>query len=132
MRPWGLHAIVNAFRCKPHLIQNKLVIHDFSVDLVKKIDMVAYGQPLIQHFGVDDKAGFTLVQLIETSNITGHFCDESGDAYLDIFSCKEFNAQIVKQVIQHHFQPQAIDLKLIERQAGRPMGAPPHCCLNLQ
>jgi S-adenosylmethionine/arginine decarboxylase-like enzyme len=130
--PWGLHAIVNAFKCKPHLIRNKLVIHDFSVDLVKKIDMIAYGQPMIQHFGIDDKAGYTLVQLIETSNITGHFCDESGDAYLDIFSCKEFNPAIVKQVIQHHFQPQAIDLRLIARQAGRPMEDPRYCCLNLR
>jgi hypothetical protein len=25
--------------------------------------------------------GYSLVQLIETSAITGHFCDRSGDAY---------------------------------------------------
>jgi S-adenosylmethionine/arginine decarboxylase-like enzyme len=132
MRAWGLHAIVNAFRCKPHLIQNKLIIHDFTKDLVKRIDMVAYGQPMIEHFGTGNKAGFTLVQLIETSNITGHFCDESGDAYLDVFSCKSFDPETVKEVIQHHFQPQALDLRVFERQAGRSMVDPRHCCMNLQ
>ena len=132
MRPWGLHAIVNAFRCPVHRINDKLIIHDFTKDLVKRIDMVAYGQPLIQHFGEGNKAGFTLVQLIETSNITAHFCDETGDFYADIFSCKEFDPEIVKQVINHHFQPQSIDLKLLARQAGRPMEDQRRCCMNLQ
>ena len=40
---------------------------------------------------VPQAAGYSLVQLIETSAITGHFCDASGDAYLDIFSCKDFD-----------------------------------------
>jgi S-adenosylmethionine/arginine decarboxylase-like enzyme len=128
---WGYHAIVNAFKCQTHLIKNKLIIHDFAVDLVKQINMVPYGQPMINHFGEGNKAGFTLVQLIETSNITGHFCDETGDAYLDIFSCKEFNPQTVKHVIQHHFQPQSIDLKMLVRQAGKPMDSQRHCCMNL-
>jgi len=132
MRSWGLHAIVNAFKCPVHRINNKLVIHDFTVDLVKQINMVAYGHPMIQFFGEGNKAGFTLVQLIETSNITGHFCDESGDAYLDVFSCKEFNPEVVKHVIQHHFEPQSLDLKVFERQAGRLMEDPRHCCMNLR
>jgi S-adenosylmethionine/arginine decarboxylase-like enzyme len=129
---WGYHAIVNAFKCPTHLINNKLIIHDFAKDIVKQINMVAYGQPMIQHFGDGNKAGYTLVQLIETSNITGHFCDESGDAYLDIFSCREFNPQVVKNVIQYHFHPQSLDLKMLTRQAGKPMEDQRHCCMNLQ
>lgn len=128
---WGKHAIINAFRCNS-LISNKAHIHAFAVDLVKRIDMVAYGQPLIQHFGDGNKAGFTLVQLIETSNITGHFCDESGDAYLDVFSCKEFNPKTVEEVVKHYFAPQSIDLLTLERTAGRPMADHKLCCLNLQ
>lgn len=118
MRTWGLHAIANAFKCPIHKITNKKIIHDFTIDLVKRIDMKAYGSPQIIHFGEGNKAGFTLVQLIETSNITGHFCDESGDAYLDVFSCKSFDEKIVRQVIMEHFQPQMLDIKVIERQAG--------------
>lgn len=83
--------------------------------------MKAYKEPQIQHFGEGNKAGYTLVQLIETSNITGHFCDTTGDAYLDIFSCKEFDKQVVRQVILEHFQPQLLDIKVIGRQAGRLM-----------
>jgi S-adenosylmethionine/arginine decarboxylase-like enzyme len=53
--------------------------------------MVPYGEPQVVHFGSGDKSGFTLVQLIETSNITAHFCEETDDMYLDVFSCKPFN-----------------------------------------
>jgi S-adenosylmethionine/arginine decarboxylase-like enzyme len=116
---WGKHAIANLFRCPNHIITSKSRIRDFTVDLVKRIDMKAYGKPKIIHFGEGNKAGYTLVQLIETSNITGHFCDETGDAYIDILSCKHFEKNIVRDVLLEHFQPQMLDLKVIERQAGR-------------
>ena len=67
--------------------------------------MVPYGEPTVKHFGSDNKSGYTLVQLIETSNITGHFCDQSGDAYLDVFSCKDFHDKDVIDVIWKYFLP---------------------------
>src|SRR5262245_51794966 len=57
--------------------------------------MKAYGAPLLERFAehLPEAAGYSLVQLIETSAITGHFCDLSGDAYIDIFSCKDFSVR---------------------------------------
>jgi S-adenosylmethionine/arginine decarboxylase-like enzyme len=129
---WGYHLILDCAKCLPAKIRCKSNISEFARNLVHKIDMVPYGDPQVVHFGSGNKAGFTLVQLIETSNITGHFCDETGDAYLDIFSCKSFDPNIVKQVIQYHFQPESIDLKVISRQAGVPMEDHTRCCLNLR
>ncbi len=50
--------------------------------------MGSYEEPVLEHFATHDlsKAGYSLVQLIETSPITGHFVDKNGDAYLDVFS----------------------------------------------
>ena len=47
--------------------------------LVQAIGMRPYGEPVIEHFATHshDAAGFTLVQLIETSNICAH-CAETG------------------------------------------------------
>jgi S-adenosylmethionine/arginine decarboxylase-like enzyme len=89
----------------------------FSKFLVDKIDMVPYGEPTVKHFGSDNKSGYTLVQLIETSNITGHFCDQSGDAYLDVFSCKPFSIETVKTVVNEYFGPTHIGTSYTERQA---------------
>ena len=61
-------------------------IQSFVETLVDTIGMKAYGPPVLEHFAehVPEAAGYSLVQLIETSAITGHFCDRSGDAYIDI------------------------------------------------
>ena len=44
------------------------------------------------------------VQLIETSAITGHFCDRSGDAYIDILSCKDFQSELAVEVVRAAFR----------------------------
>ena len=70
----------------------------------------------IFHFGEDDKQGFTLVQLIETSNICGHFCDDTGNFYLDVFSCKPYDKDVVRALVQEYFDPHRITERFIERE----------------
>ena len=48
--------------------------------------------------------GFQLVQLIETSNICGHFANASRAAYLDIFSCKQFDPGVAAAFCIETFQ----------------------------
>ena len=112
---------MNARKCNSLSIASPRVIESFTDDMVRKIDMKAYGRPMIYHFGEGNKSGYTLVQLIETSNITGHFCDETGDAYLDIFSCKGFDANVAKAVVEQWFQPEHIDMMMVPRDARLKM-----------
>ena len=69
---------------------------------------------------VAEAAGYSLVQLIETSAITGHFCDLSGDAYIDIFSCKDFDVELAVEVVRAAFRPQHINFITLVRQAVTP------------
>ena len=119
---WGKHAVLNLYRCTSRLIACPTNIIAFSDTLVKKIDMKPYGRPMVQHFGEGNKAGYTLVQLIETSNITGHFCDETGDAYLDVFSCKDYNPRIVEAIAREFFKPLHCDMQVLQRQARPATG----------
>ena len=81
--------------------------------------MVAYGEPLLAHFAVHSPAaaGWSVVQLIETSSITGHFCDANGDAYVDVFSCKEFDEAAAVAVVERLLAPRSIESRLVTRQA---------------
>jgi hypothetical protein len=79
--------------------------------------MKPFGGPQLYHFGEGNKAGYTLVQLIETSNIMGHFCDETGDAYLDAFSCKDFDAKVIETLAYQYFRPENITSYTLLRQA---------------
>jgi len=121
MSSWGYHLILDCSKCVPYTIRNRANIIAFTNNLVRDIDMVAYGEPQLHHFGSGNKAGFTLVQLIETSNITAHFCEETDDMYLDVFSCKPFSPQAVHGIVKLYFNPKYINRKFILRQAGPPV-----------
>ena len=81
--------------------------------------MIAFGEPKLHHFATHNKdaAGYSLVQLIETSSITGHFVDKNGDCYIDIFSCKDFDVEVAKKVVNKFFSPKKIKITYLNRQA---------------
>ena len=117
LRTWGKHLIIDAARASPHTIRSPTVIHDFTKTLVKRIDMVAYGNPQIVRFGSGGKEGYTLVQLIETSNISAHFVEENNSMYLDVFSCKDFDPLVVKHTVEEFFDVEDMKMKVLTRQA---------------
>jgi len=116
---WGYHLIVNAGGCDPEALRSKATIAQFSKTLVDKIDMVAFGPPRVVQFGTGHTKGYTLVQLISTSNITAHFVEDANEIYLDIFSCKSFSPAIALAVFREFFNPTHIDQTFIKRQATK-------------
>ena len=122
MSYWGYHLILDCGKCIPNAIRNPTVIANFSKHLVKKIDMVPYGEPQVVMFGSGNKKGYTLVQLIETSNICAHFVEETNDMYLDVFSCKPFDPKHVKGVVNSFFVPERMNEQFLTRDASMKNG----------
>jgi len=114
---WGHHLILDCAGCNHNSIIDYNNIETFVKQLVKDIDMVAYGEPIIVNFGTEDKSGFTLVQLIETSNITCHFVNELDEMYLDVFSCKPFDPSIVEDLVVKYFNVKSVTTAFIQRKA---------------
>lgn len=114
---WGYHAAFDCGGCEKSLITDGENIKAFSKALVERIDMKAYGEPVAVHFAEHDpgKAGYTLVQLIETSNICAHFVDATGEAYIDVFSCKDFDTETVLATISEFFNPKNVVVREFER-----------------
>lgn len=108
---WGWHLTIDASGCCPVAMRDYDTVYRFAKQLVKEIDMVAYGEPQIVNFGSGDKAGFTLVQLIETSNICGHFANDIGAIFLDVFSCKEYEAATVERLFDEYFHPISMNIQ---------------------
>src|SRR4051794_4009916 len=107
---WGKHLVLDCSSCDREAVRSADAIRAFSEDLVSSIGMVAYGEPVLAHFAthLPEAAGYSLVQLIETSAVTGHFCDASGDAYLDVFSCKDFEPKVAIEVVERHLRPKRV------------------------
>ena len=105
---WGYHLVLDCKGGKKFTKNPKEEIKTFIKELVEKIDMVAYGEPNIAYLPTPDtpeKSGWSVAQLIYTSTITCHFTDESGDFYLDVFSCKEFEIEKVTECVDEFFSP---------------------------
>ncbi len=124
-KPWGQHLVLDLGGCNENICR-KEDISRFVKELVKAIKMVAYGEPVIVHFAEHsyEAAGYSLVQLIETSAIMGHFSDNNRDAYLDIFSCKSIDKDMAIQVVEKHFSPQQIRAAFLDRGIDLPLQSP--------
>jgi S-adenosylmethionine/arginine decarboxylase-like enzyme len=118
---WGRHRVLDCSSCDRRAVRDPDAIREFCGDLVSSIGMVAYGEPVLEHFAthLPDAAGYSLVQLIETSAVTGHFCDANGDAYLDVFSCKDFDPEVAIRVVRKHFRPELVRRTDLCRDASR-------------
>lgn len=113
---WGFETLLDCYEGDKTKITSKENIECFAKTLVERIDMKAYGEPQVIHFGEDDKLGYTLVQLIETSNITGHFCDDTGNFYINVFSCKPYKINVIVETVNEFFSPNKIVERFVERQ----------------
>jgi S-adenosylmethionine/arginine decarboxylase-like enzyme len=120
---WGFHLLINASGANLKSISSYDTIKSFAKDIVKKIDMVAYGEPQIVHFGEGNKKGYTLIQLIETSCISAHFVENDGNNngtgsyYMDIFSCKNFDKDTAIECCEKYFGKTKNTIMFLERQA---------------
>ena len=116
---WGYHLVLDCGGCDHDKITDGNNIKEFTKELVKRIDMVAYGDPIVEHFATHDpqKAGFSMMQLIETSNIAAHFVDRDNTMYLDVFSCKPYENQTVVDTVKEFFGAKTIRVTYLTRQA---------------
>jgi len=117
---WGYHLMLDCDQCNDSII-SKDIIKSFVSRLVVAIDMIAVGEPWIERtaIGLPDKEGFSMYQLIVTSNISAHFIDESRQMYLDVFSCKPFEKQTVIDMVNEVFSPTNINANMVLRNAKK-------------
>ncbi len=95
-KAWGMATAVDIHGCDPALVRDAAAIKLFTKVLCEKIGMKRFGETVVVNFGEDEKvAGFSMTQLIETSLISAHFANQTNSIYLDVFSCKFYEAKTV-------------------------------------
>lgn len=102
-KAWGICTSVDLHDCIPERIRDAKQIEAYVVQLCELIEMKRYGACQIVNFGEGRVAGYSMVQLIETSLISGHFANDTNSAYLDIFSCKGYEPTVVEEFSKAFF-----------------------------
>ena len=115
---FGQELILDLYDCDLAKISDGDCIKQFVIKLCDEvIEMKRYGEPLIPHFGHENPvtSGYSLVQLIETSAVSAHFSEYKKSVYLNIFSCKWFDAAKAAKFSGEWFGAKKIERRLIQR-----------------
>ncbi len=122
IKPYGYELILDLHDCDPSTF-NRPSIEGFFKKLCKKIDMTQCDLHFWDDVGVAPEEqqtsphtkGTSAVQFILTSTIVIHTLDLMGAVYINVFSCKEFDSAIVKQLSETFFQGKIVNNHFIER-----------------
>jgi len=114
---YGKELILDLFECDPKIIRSKKKILEYSNKICNLIKMKKYGKPICERFGFgkDFTAGFSLVQLIESSLVSGHFSELWNRAFIDIFSCKLFDEKMATNFTKKFFKAKKIKNRVLIR-----------------
>jgi S-adenosylmethionine/arginine decarboxylase-like enzyme len=116
---FGQELQLDLYECDPAIIADGAAIKKFVIELCDTvIHMKRYGEPMIPHFGHDNPitSGYSLVQLIETSNVTAHFSEYKKAVYLNVFSCAWFDVEKTTAYCQKFFKAKRVTSHLTKRE----------------
>ena len=122
MRIYGKELIIDIHNCDSSTFTRKSIRKYFKL-LCEKIDMKAEKLCWWDDHGVEPELqqtephtkGTTAVQFILTSNITIHTLDMLENVYINIFSCKEFDADVAMKFSEEWFKGKMVNSHIIER-----------------
>ena len=111
---FGMEVVLDLYDCNLETIRSKEKLQEYTRELCQVIGMTPYGAPFAERFGLNEgkTAGYSIVQLIETSSITGHFSEEWNSAYINIFSCKEFDPKQAAEFSKDFFEADRVESTL--------------------
>ena len=122
MNPYGKELILDIHNCNPSTFDRKTIKRYFE-ELCDLIDMERCKLCWWDDHGVSPEEqetephlkGTTAIQFIKTSNITIHTLDILERVYLNIFSCKDFDENIVKDFSEKWFKGKVVETHIIKR-----------------
>ena len=114
---FGYELVMDLYECADDVITSKKKLQEYTDTLCKLIKMKKFGKTLLPYFGekAEFTKGYSLVQLIETSSITGHFSDYWKTAYINIFSCKKYDRNLAKSFTKKFFKAKRMKVTSLTR-----------------
>jgi spermidine synthase len=125
-RGYGPHLIVDAYGCSRDALSDLGVIYSFLGGLAEVLRMQPITKPhVFRHLAEPDPDwGVTGGLFIATSHITIHTYPERGAAFMDAFSCMEFDEEKAAMFFSNVFRPERSDVDVKRRGLSFYLTAP--------
>jgi len=122
MKSYGKELIIDLHDCDASTFDRKS-IRKFFKELCTLIDMERcklswwddYGVPLEEQETEPHMKGTSAIQFIKTSTVTIHTLDLLQNAYVNIFSCKEFDVDVAQKFTKEWFKGEIVHSCVVER-----------------
>jgi S-adenosylmethionine decarboxylase len=119
---YGKELIIDLHNCNVSKF-NRKEIDKYFRQLCKLIKMKRCERYWWDDVGVPDEEkqtephlkGTSAVQFIMTSNITIHTLDLLGNAYINIFSCKDFDSELAREFTRTYFEGTLKHWEIVKR-----------------
>lgn len=114
---FGMEVVLDLYNCDPKTIRSAKMLREFVDKLCKILEMKKFGKTLTPYFGLNKPktAGYSLLQFIETSSITGHFSELWNTAYINVFSCQMFDDKKAIEFAKGFFKAKRVKARTIIR-----------------
>lgn len=114
---FGKSMHIDLYGCDNVAIDDHMYILYVMTELIDDVlKMERFGEPFLTRFGVGDLEGYSYCQMIQTSCVTAHFAPNTYSAYIDVFSCKDYNEKAVKEFLVNRFDAVDWKTKVLRRQ----------------
>ncbi len=123
MKNYGKELILDIHECGAGYRFNRKDLKIFLKNLVKLLDMKAEKLIWWDYKGMPEEyakapphlKGISAIQFIRTSNIVIHTLDSREIIYLNIFSCKDFDADKAAKFCEKYFEGRIVNQQVIDR-----------------
>lgn len=112
---WGKSAAIDLYDCDHDRLISPELLKEFVAKIIQDIDMEAHGPCYVERFGDGDLEGLSAMQFIKTSNISVHLDEVGNRAFIDIFSCMDFDADKAAEFAQRFFQAKGSKITILDR-----------------
>jgi len=112
--------MLDAWGCDPGTLDDEAAVGGFLDDLVEAIGMTRISETVVARYEAADPgdSGLSGTVLIAESHISIHTYPERGFCLLDVFSCKDFDAEVVAGGFTLYFGASRVDRQLVLRGPG--------------
>ena len=123
MKPYGMELALDLHHCDPKTFTRKSIkefIETLCIRIgVERGDLHFWdyeGFPEEYEAAPDRLKGTSVVQFILTSSVVIHTLDVLCKAYLNVFSCDEFDPRVVAELAESHFRGDIVSRTRIDRE----------------
>lgn len=111
----GNHLAIDCFDCSPNRLGDEKLIGNFLLELTKSIGMEVLEPPVVRRVRQANDEGISGIVMIKTSHISIHTFPRIHSCNVDIFSCRDFDANAAEKAVREWFGAKVSKVHLLER-----------------